>query len=79
MRWLDGITNSMNMGFGRLPQLAIGREAWRAVVHGVTKTPAYLTYMESTSYEMPSWMKQKLESSLPGEISTISNMQMIPL
>ena len=37
MRWLDGITNSMNMGFGRLLQMVIGREAWRAVVHGVTE------------------------------------------
>ena len=55
------------------------REAWHAAVHGVAKTPAYLTYMQSTSCEMPSWMKQKLESSLLGEISTISDMQMIPL
>ena len=36
---------------------------------------AYLTYMQSTSCEMPNWMKQKLESRLPGEISTASDMQ----
>jgi len=38
--------------------------------------PAYLTYMQSTSCEMPSWMKHKLESRLPGEVSITSGMQM---
>ena len=37
---------------------------------------AYITYMQSTSYEMPGWMKHKLESRLPGEISITSDMQM---
>ena len=40
--------------------------------------PAYLTYMQSTLCEMPGWMKQKMESRLPGEISIISDMQMTP-
>ena len=40
--------------------------------------PAYLTYMQSTSWEMPGWMKHKLESRLPGEISITSAMQMTP-
>ena len=39
---------------------------------------AYLTYMQSSSHEMPGWMKHKLESRLPREISTASDMQMIP-
>ena len=40
--------------------------------------PAYLTYMQKTSYEMPDWMKHKLESRLLIEITITSDMQMIP-
>ena len=40
--------------------------------------PAYLTYMQSTSYEMPGWMKYKLESRLLEEITITSDMQMTP-
>ena len=40
---------------------------------------AYLTYIQSTSYEMLDWMTHKLESRLLGQISTTSDMQMIPL
>ena len=39
---------------------------------------AYLTSMQSTSQEMPGWMKDKLKSRLPGEISTTSDMQIMP-
>ena len=55
-----------------------GSKSGKEYVKAVYCHPAYLTYMQSTSCEMPGWMKHKLESRLPGEISIISDMQKTP-
>ena len=60
---------------GKMDWFKIGKEYVKAVYcHS-----AYLTSMKSTSCEMPDWMNHKLESRLPGEISTTLDIQMIPL
>ena len=55
-----------------------GSKLGKEYVKAVYCHPAYLTYMQSTSCEIPGWMKHKLESSLLGEISITSDMQMTP-
>ena len=56
-----------------------GSKLGKEYVKAVYCHPAYLTYIQSTSREMPGWMSHKLESRLLGEISTTLDMQMIPL
>ena len=55
-----------------------GSKLGKEYVKAVYSHPAYLTYMQSTSHELLGWMKHKLESRLPGEISITSDMQMTP-
>ena len=50
----------------------------KGVSQGCTLSPAYLNYMQSTSWDMPGWMKHKLVSRLLGETSITSDMQMTP-
>ena len=65
-------------------QLELDMEQWtdsklgKEYIQAVYCHPAYLTYMPSTSCEMPGWMKHKLKSRLLGEISIISDMQVTP-
>ena len=65
-------------------QLELDMEQWtgskqgKEYIKAVYCHPAYLTYKQSTSWEPVGWMKHKLESRFPGEISIISDMQMEP-
>ena len=57
-----------------------GSKSGKEYVKAVYCRPAYLTYMQRASWEMPGWMKHSLESRLPGEISVTSDMHMtLPL
>ena len=55
-----------------------GSKSWKEHIKAIYCHPAYLTYMQSTSWEMLGWMKHKLESRLLGEIPITSDMQMTP-
>ena len=73
-----------NLYAGQEATVRTGLEQWtgsklgKEYVKAVYCNLAYLTYMQSTPCEMPGWMKHKLESRLPGEISITSDMQMTP-
>ena len=65
---------TVRTGQGTMTDSKLGKEHIKAIYCH----PAYLTYMQSTSREMPGWIKHKLESNLSGEILITSDMQMTP-
>ena len=66
------MTSFLGVSLGTIDLFQIGKGVRQGCL------PAYLTYMQSTSCEMPGWMKHRLESRLPGEIPITSDKQMTP-
>ena len=77
MRWLDGITNSMDMGLGGLWELVTDREAWHAAVHGVTKSRTRLSDWTELNWFLLN--QEPIPQTLPGHLDGVRPCWLYPL
>ena len=81
MRWLDGITNSMDMNLSKVWELVMDREAWHAAVHGVTKSRTRMSDWTELKHGLPRWLSGKeptCQCRRPGDAASIPESGRFP-